>query len=187
MVRDCRGKHHESKKPNPSPHRNTLSRCASGCVALIPASQAGMLSAEQVVEAQNSEETSNHRRIANELSRTEVQSLLVEHGVSLEMARERVAALSDAEAAELAKQFDRAPAGGAFTGFLIIFFFGWAILHATDYLQIFSGDEKTRRVELANRPVCWRLSDSFSREQATAPATIPRWHQSGAASIRALP
>ena len=38
------------------------------------------------------------------------------------MARERVAALSDAEAAELAKQFDRAPAGGAFTGFLIIFF-----------------------------------------------------------------
>ena len=120
----------------------TLVAAHLGCVALIPASQAGMLSAEQVVEAQNSEETSNHRRIANELSRTEVQSLLVEHGVSLEMARERVAALSDAEAAELAKQFDRAPAGGAFTGFLIIFFFGWAILHATDYLQIFSGDEK---------------------------------------------
>ena len=113
-----------------------------GWVAIIPASQAGMLSAEQVIETQASKQTSDRQRIADELSRAEVQSLLVEHGVSLEMARERVAALSDAEAAELAKQFDRAPAGGAFTGFLIIFFFGWAILHATDYLQIFAGEEK---------------------------------------------
>ena len=75
MVRDCRGKHHESKKRILRPIAMTLVAAHLGCVALIPASQAGMLSAEQVVEAQNSEETSNHRRIANELSRTEVQSL----------------------------------------------------------------------------------------------------------------
>ena len=66
MVRDCR-EHHESKSRILRPIAMTLVAAHLGCVALIPASQAGMLSAEQVVEAQNSEETSNHRRIANEL------------------------------------------------------------------------------------------------------------------------
>ena len=142
MVRDCRGKHHESKKPNPSPRRNNASRCASWLRGAHSCESCGYVECRASGRGSNLKETSNHRRIANELSHTEVQLLLGEHGVSLEMARERVAALSDNEAAELAKQFDRAPVGGAFTGFLIILFYGWAILRATDYLQIFSGDEK---------------------------------------------
>ena len=56
-----------------------------GWVALIPASQAGMLSAEQVIETQASKQTSDRQRIADELSRAEVQSLLVEHGVIIEL------------------------------------------------------------------------------------------------------
>ena len=46
------------------------------------------------------------------LERAEVQSQLLAHGVSVEQAKARVAALSDAEAAQLAAQLDSLPAGG---------------------------------------------------------------------------
>ena len=53
------------------------------------------------------------------LARPDVQSQLAARGVSLEQAKARVAALSDAEAAQLAAQIDSLPAGGDFGGALI--------------------------------------------------------------------
>ena len=53
------------------------------------------------------------------LERAEVQAQLQAHGVTLEQARARVAALSDAEAAQLAAQIDSLPAGGDPLGALI--------------------------------------------------------------------
>lgn len=53
------------------------------------------------------------------LERTEVQSQLQVHGVSLEQAKARVAALSDAEAAQLMAQIESLPAGGDGVGVLI--------------------------------------------------------------------
>jgi len=46
------------------------------------------------------------------LERVEVQAQLQAHGVSVEQAKARVMALSDAEATQLAAQIDSLPAGG---------------------------------------------------------------------------
>jgi hypothetical protein len=57
------------------------------------------------------------------LERADVAAALVERGVSVEQARERVAALTDAEAAGLVAEIDRAPAGGnEIIGTLILVF-----------------------------------------------------------------
>jgi hypothetical protein len=48
-----------------------------------------------------------------------VQNQLQAHGVSIEQAKARIAALTDAEAAQLAAQIDSLPAGGDPLGALI--------------------------------------------------------------------
>ena len=53
------------------------------------------------------------------LERADVQQQLQAHGVTVEQAKARVAALSDAEAAQLAAQIDSLPAGGDGVGALI--------------------------------------------------------------------
>src|SRR5262245_18889397 len=53
------------------------------------------------------------QRIAAALERAEVRDELAARGVSLADAQARVAALTDAEAADLAARLDSAPAGGA--------------------------------------------------------------------------
>jgi hypothetical protein len=53
------------------------------------------------------------------LERVEVQNQLQAHGVSIEQAKARIAALTDVEAAQLAAQIDSLPAGGNGVGALI--------------------------------------------------------------------
>jgi hypothetical protein len=53
------------------------------------------------------------------LERVEVQNQLQAHGVSVQQAKARIAALTDAEAAQLAAQIDSLPAGGDPVGALI--------------------------------------------------------------------
>jgi hypothetical protein len=53
------------------------------------------------------------------LERVEVQNQLQAHGVSIEQAKARIAALTDVEAAQLAAQIDSLPAGGDGVGALI--------------------------------------------------------------------
>jgi hypothetical protein len=71
-------------------------------------------------------------RIAAVLQRAEVRERLAELGVGAEQAQARIAALSDAEAAELAAQFETLPAGGAdvLTVALVVFL----VLLVTDIL-----------------------------------------------------
>jgi len=66
------------------------------------------------------------------LERADVAAALVERGVSLEQARERVAALTDAEAAHVAAQIDSAPAGAGDVLGTIVFIF--VLLLITDIL-----------------------------------------------------
>jgi len=54
----------------------------------------------------------DHQRIAAALERDGMSEQLAAFGVGIEEARARVAALSDAEAAELAGRIDALPAGG---------------------------------------------------------------------------
>jgi hypothetical protein len=54
----------------------------------------------------------DHGRLLGVLERADVQQQLQARGVTVEQAKARVAALSDAEAAQLAAQIDSLPAGG---------------------------------------------------------------------------
>ena len=54
----------------------------------------------------------DHQRIAAALERDDVRAQLAARGVSLGEAQARVAALTDAEAADLAARIDALPAGG---------------------------------------------------------------------------
>ena len=62
---------------------------------------------------------SEHEGLLRILERADVQQQLQAHGVTLEQAKARVAALSDAEAAQLTAQIDSLPAGGDALGALI--------------------------------------------------------------------
>ena len=62
---------------------------------------------------------SDRSQLYGVLERAEVQQQLRAHGVSVEQAKARVAALSDAEAAQLAAQIESLPAGGDAAGALI--------------------------------------------------------------------
>ncbi len=65
------------------------------------------------------------------LSRADVVAALQARGVSVDAARDRVAALTDAEAAQVAAQIDQAPAGGDVLGVIVTIF---VVLLITDIL-----------------------------------------------------
>jgi len=107
----------------------------------IALSHAGMLQSVQaapligtadVAATQAPATTDGHARLNAALARADVLQALQERGVSVEQARERVAALSDAEAAHVADQIDQAPAGAADALGVIVFIF--VLLLITDIL-----------------------------------------------------
>lgn len=67
------------------------------------------------------------------LARADVQAGLAQHGVSADMAAARVAALSDAEAEQLARHIDETPAGGDILGVIVFVFI---VLLITDILGL---------------------------------------------------
>jgi hypothetical protein len=75
------------------------------------------------------------------LARDDVRAALVAHGVSPELAAARVSALSHAEIASLAKRYEALPAGGVIVEVTLLAFVVWAVLHATDYGEIFAGPD----------------------------------------------
>lgn len=84
-----------------------------------------LISAEQVAQgqAQAAVVGDERTRLLQVLDRADVAASLVARGVSVEQARTRVAALSDAEAAQLMAEIDRAPAGASeLIGTLILVF-----------------------------------------------------------------
>lgn len=105
--------------------------CMGGLSAPLPA-LAGIVSTDSVVAGAERE------RLASMLERSEVQGRLLALGVDPANARARVAALSDAEAAQLAAQLDELPAGGA--DVLVIALVVFLVLLVTDmmgYTKIF--------------------------------------------------
>lgn len=92
------------------------------------AAPAALISAEQV---QAATEPSGRVLLEQTLQRADVVAALEARGVSVQAARERVAALTDAEAAQVAAQIDAAPAGGDAIGVIIFIF---VLLLLTDIL-----------------------------------------------------
>lgn len=102
---------------------------------MIHTAQATLVTTEQVAGmAAASGETDAHERLAALLSRADVQSELERLGLSADLAKERIAALTDEEAAALAQQIDTAPAGAADVLGVVLFVF--ILLLITDILGL---------------------------------------------------
>lgn len=79
--------------------------------------QAQMIGTDAVMTVKAAEE--NRGRVMAFLEREDVQQAMVEQGVDLSEARQRVASLSDAELAQVAQAMDQLPAGGDGLGAVI--------------------------------------------------------------------
>lgn len=104
--------------------------CMGGLTAPLPA-LAGIVGTDTVVAG------AERGRLASLLERSDVRARLESLGVDATDAKARVAALSDAEAAQLAAQMDELPAGGDLLGAAVLIFL---VLLATDimgYTKIF--------------------------------------------------
>jgi hypothetical protein len=103
---------------------------ATTLVAPIPA-HAAMLSTESALGPER-------ERIAQSLDRTDVRAQLQAYGVSAAEVKARVAALTDAEAAELAARIDELPAGGvSVLGAALIVFLVLLLTDILGYTKVF--------------------------------------------------
>jgi hypothetical protein len=94
----------------------------------LPA-QAGMLATESALARE---------RIAAALERAEVQAALAAYGVSPSDAQSRVAAMTDAEAAQLAARIDELPAGGiGILGAALVVFLVLLLTDILGYTKVF--------------------------------------------------
>ena len=75
----------------------------------------------------------NRGRVNSFFARDDVRQAMLQQGVDGEAAQARVAAMSDAEVAELAGRIDQAPAGGEVLGLLFTVFI---VLLVTDILGL---------------------------------------------------
>lgn len=98
-----------------------------GAAAPLP-----LIGAEQVVAAQ-----AGRTQLEQTLQRADVVAALQARGVSVEAARDRVAALTDAEAAQVAAQIDQAPAGGDVIGTIVFIFVVLLITDILGFTKIF--------------------------------------------------
>jgi hypothetical protein len=102
--------------------------------SFLYAAPAGLIGAEQVAATRSAEAVSAaHARLHAQLDRADVAQALRERGVSPEAARERVAALTDEEALQVARHIDEAPAGGDVLGTVVFLF---VLLLVTDILGL---------------------------------------------------
>lgn len=96
--------------------------------------QAGMVSTEQVAAQSSSEQRA---RVVSFLEREEVRDALTSHGVNPTEATARVAALTDAEIANLNQKLDELPAGGNILGILFTIFIVLLITDILGFTKVF--------------------------------------------------
>jgi hypothetical protein len=104
-----------------------------GSAGFVHDVQATLISTEQVAVAETGRTGEAARaHLMSLLDRAEVAQGLQARGVSVDQARERVAALTDAEAAIVADTMDKAPAGASDLVGVLVFLF--VLLLITDIL-----------------------------------------------------
>ena len=122
--------------------RRITATCVAGSIALsgmayaapAPTSVAPvapLIGTEQIASAMAPSDSRS--ALLATLDRAELASALQARGVSVDALRERVAALTDAEAAQLMSQIDQAPAGADILGVIFTVFI---ILLVTDILGL---------------------------------------------------
>lgn len=92
---------------------------------------AGMLSTEAVVSG------AERARVASFFDREDVRAQLQARGVAADEVKQRVAALTDAEAQELAARIDSLPAGGDVLGILLTVFIVLLITDILGFTKVF--------------------------------------------------
>ena len=102
-----------------------------GSTGLVLPAHAGIVSSEALVAGTQQE------RLTSLLQRSDVRARLQAYGVDPVQAQERVAALSDEEAARLAAQIDELPAGGNALGVALIVFLVLLFTDIMGYTKIF--------------------------------------------------
>ncbi|MFG6178955.1 PA2779 family protein [Halomonas sp. THAF12] len=100
-------------------------------VAATPAADQGLIGTATVLDAQAGQ--NDRDQIRRVLAREDVQQQLLLQGVSPAQVEDRVAALSDAEARQMAERLDQMPAGSSVVGALFAVF---VILLVTDILGL---------------------------------------------------
>lgn len=111
-----------------TPFRSALSiviATSIGLAGFMQSAHATLIGTEQVAAASQGTRSAEASRahVLATLNRADIAAALSERGVDLDQARERVAALTDAEAVQLAERIDSAPAGGdvlATIGFIFV-------------------------------------------------------------------
>ena len=98
-----------------------------GFFGVLQPVQAAMIGSEQLLAGAAS---SGRTRVAALLERSDVAARLEHYGVSVDAAKARVAAMSDAEVETLAATIDEAPAGGIIGAIVFVFI----VLLVTDIL-----------------------------------------------------
>jgi hypothetical protein len=114
--------------------KSTIARfiCRVLAVSLIVLpwqAQAGMIGTDQSLSA--AQQRAAHAKVAAFIERDDVAAQLQQLGLSPQAARERVAALSDAEVAGLAGRIDALPAGGSSLVAIIVVV--WLIVYFVSY------------------------------------------------------
>jgi hypothetical protein len=105
---------------------------------MMQGAQAALIGTEQVAAAQQATTSEGHARLAATLQRADVVAALQERGVSIDAARDRVASLTDAEAAQVAAQIDQAPAGAdSVLGVIVTIFVVLLITDILGFTKIF--------------------------------------------------
>jgi len=122
--------------------RRLLALCVALSLGFVQTAQAvELISAEQVVQREQQAALADDVRVrlSMALERNDVVAALAERGVSADQARARVAALTDAEAAWLLGEIDKAPAGasGELIGTLILVLFILVFSDILGFTRIF--------------------------------------------------
>ncbi|GAA3908195.1 hypothetical protein GCM10022228_18280 [Halomonas cibimaris] len=102
-----------------------------GALPVGAAQTAGLVSTQSALQADTA--SSDRQRINDVLARADVQKQLLAQGVSVDQVKNRVAALSDAEAKQMAERLDAMPSGAGVVGALFAVF---VILLVTDILGL---------------------------------------------------
>ena len=96
----------------------------------------GVVTTEQLIQQQL--ESMDRDELVSLLDRSEVRQQLVDRGVDPEYARQRIAALSDAQIEQIKSEVDQLPAGSGVVGILIAVLLVLIILDVVGVTNIFS-------------------------------------------------
>jgi len=97
--------------------------------------QAAMLNTQQLVEKQSMD--SERVTLSAMMQRADVQAQMIEMGVTPADVQQRMAALTDAEVAQLDHQMGQIPAGADALGILLLLFIVFIVTYAVGATDIF--------------------------------------------------